>query len=114
MGAKNVRSFFVIFDAKKTNNKNQKEMDKVVKILSERIDVNENYIRDICLKFLHRVPHGKLSKYEFIELYCHFRSEPSHKLYAISEYIFNSFDKDKNGFIDLEEFIVKLDNFYIK
>ncbi|CAF0732390.1 unnamed protein product [Brachionus calyciflorus] len=83
-----------------------KNLDTIKKLLSVQSGLSEEIITDICIKFLEKNPNGKMTKNEFIDLYCNLRPEPYNKLAPITEIIFNCFDRDKNGFIDLEEFII--------
>jgi Ca2+-binding EF-hand superfamily protein len=48
---------------------------------------------------------GKLSRNEFVQLYSRLRSEPEEKIRLISEFVFNAFDIDRNGSIELKEFL---------
>lgn len=86
--------------------KSQEPQISDIRELSIRCGLREEVIRDLQDKVLEKNPAGKLSKTEFIELYCSLRTESFDKLIKISEFIFKSFDRDNNGIIDCEEFIV--------
>lgn len=91
---------------KKRKEKKAKPEAIDLKLLSIRCGLREEIIRDLYIKVFEKNSEGKLSKNEFIELYCSLRTESFDKLIKISEFIFKSFDKDNNGTIDWEEFIV--------
>ena len=54
---------------------------------------------------LHAVD-GKLNKKQFHEVYTSLRYEDPDKFSGISEFIFKAFDKDKNGEVGFQEFVV--------
>lgn len=91
---------------KKRKEKKKASESSDLKLLSIRCGLREEIIRDLYIKVFEKNPEGKLSKNEFIELYCSLRTESFDKLVKISEFIFKSFDRDNNGTIDWEEFIV--------
>ena len=64
-------------------------------------------IDEILKKFNENNPDGKLDKKEFTKLYIQLRPDPPELMENITEYVFNSFDADYNGFISFNEFIAR-------
>ena len=63
-------------------------------------------IKEIFDKFARENKFLKLDCNEFVRLYTELRPEPAEQLNEISEYIFSTFDRDHNGTIDFNEFMV--------
>ena len=76
--------------------------------LVETTGMTNQQIRTIFDEFKSNNPDGQLNKNEFFVLYSKLRPEPKEYLDEISNYIFNAFDKDKNGFLSFNEFMVIL------
>ena len=64
-------------------------------------------IEKIFKKYIEINPQGdELNRKEFAELYISLRSEDCEKLEKLTDYIFNSFDTDHNGYVSFEEFLI--------
>lgn len=56
-------------------------------------------IEEIIEKFFEENKKDYLDKKDFIKLYCQLRAEPEKKLSKIADYVFNAFDKNKDGIL---------------
>ena len=86
--------------------KNDKPDDIDFAFLEETSKMSNDEIRKIFDEFKTNNPDGKLDKKEFFNLYSKLRSEPKENLEKISDYIFNAFNKDNNGYLSFNEFLV--------
>ena len=74
--------------------------------LTKQTGLPKEEVKKIFDKFNANNPDGKLDKKEFVRLYDELRSEPPEVLDEISVYVFDAFDKDNNGSITFNEFMV--------
>jgi Ca2+-binding EF-hand superfamily protein len=84
-----------------------------VEYLSKQTGESKADIKEIHELFLKSNPSGYLSKKEFVNLYTKLRPEEPEKLQKISNFIFRAFDVDQSGTIDFNEFVVRMNYFYI-
>lgn len=71
---------------------------------------SKDQIKQIFDAFMANNPDGRLDKQEFVALYSKLRPENPDQLDEISQFVFRAFDKDKNGYIDFNEFMVRIEN----
>ena len=67
---------------------------------------DESTIKRMHKMFITECPNGRLTPNKFIDLYKLFVSRGNAEMYC--EHVFRTFDTDKNGFIDFEEFLVAM------
>ena len=79
---------------------------KDLDFLSKQTGLPKEQIKAIFDKFIANNPDGKLDKKEFVRLYDELRAESADVLDEISVYIFEAFDKDNNGSISFNEFMI--------
>jgi len=79
---------------------------KDYEFLEKQTGLNKQEIQKIYVQFIENNPDGQLDRQEFVRLYDKLRSEPPQLLDEISVQIFNCFDKDRNGKISFDEFMV--------
>ena len=82
--------------------------EKFFKKLSKITGRPLNEIQSLYFNFLHYCEDGVLDKKQFFKLYTTMRNEEPQRLDTIMEFIFKAFDKDKDGTIDFEEFLVSI------
>jgi Ca2+-binding EF-hand superfamily protein len=63
--------------------------------------LTKEQIEEIYEKFKKKAKGNELDKRQFIQLYSDLRSEPNDKLMPISNFIFELFDKDKSGTLNI-------------
>ena len=86
--------------------------DKEVKFLTNESGMSKKEIEKIFTLFNENNPEQKLDKQMFKTLYAKLRPEP--EMEQISMRIFNAFDRDKNGTVNFNEFLVKFSRFFNK
>lgn len=74
--------------------------------LMEQTHLERNDIENLHKKFLSYSCDGKLNKKNFVKLYSSLRPEADEQLKMISEYIFDCFDLNHDGYVDFYEFII--------
>lgn len=79
---------------------------KDYKFITAQTGLDKNKINEIFADFNQNNPDGKLNKQEFCKLYDKLRPEPMEQLDEISNNVFESFDRDDNGMIEFQEFII--------
>ena len=79
--------------------KSTKLNDKDIKHLSAQTGLSKEQIQSIFTQFSANNPDGKLDRQEFVRLYDQLRPEPAERLDEISQFVFNSFDTDRNGIL---------------
>ncbi len=92
--------------AKNTAKTQQKLSKKDITFLAGQTGLNQSEIENIFQKFIANNPDQKLDKKEFVRLYDELRPESADVLDEISNYVFDSFDKDNNGTITFNEFVI--------
>ena len=70
--------------------------------------MSEAEITAIHSQFIANNPDGRLDRNEFKRLYNQFRTELYQDVDAITQLAFEEFDKDNNGTIGFDEFLVSL------
>lgn len=88
--------------------KQTKLSSKDVKILTKQTKMNKTQIQEFYDLFIKNNPDGLLNQAEFITLYCKLRSEPVDQIRQIAKSVFYAFDKDHNGSINFNEFLVEI------
>ena len=79
---------------------------KDLDFLSKQTGLSVDEVKNVFAKFMANNPDGQLDKKEFVRLYDELRPEPPEILDEISLYVFGAFDKDKNGTISFNEFMI--------
>ena len=79
---------------------------KDLDFLSKQTGLSKDQIKLMFSKFITNNPDGKLDKKEFLRLYDELRPESADILDEISNYVFEAFDKDNNGSITFNEFMI--------
>ena len=79
---------------------------KDLEFLSKQTGLTKDEVKNVFTKFIANNPDGKLDKKEFVRLYDELRSESADVLDEISVYVFEAFDKDNNGSITFNEFMI--------
>ena len=91
-------------------NKKSKQSSKLTKndydFLVHTTGQKKSEIDELFKTFNNAYPNGRLDRNQFSYLYNLLRPEPKEQLDKISEYIFKAFDKDRNGFISFNEFMI--------
>ena len=76
--------------------------------LTSQTGLSRAELKAVLDKFNANNPDGKLDKKEFARLYDELRPEPPELIDEIAEFIYRGFDEDNSGYINFNEFIVKL------
>lgn len=71
--------------------------------LKSRTHFSGHELRDWHEKFLADYPAGKITKPEFIDMYC--KLLPDGDSYAFASHVFRAYDRDASGTVDFKEFI---------
>ena len=82
------------FQAIKTH---QKTDDINYMYLAQETGISQDEIKKLLIEFNLDNPNGKLDKSEFIRLYSKLRPEPDQSFTKIAEFVFKSFDRNKDG-----------------
>ena len=77
-----------------------------IKFLTKQTGLDQAAIKATFEKFMANNPDGQLDRKEFVRLYDELRPESMDRLDEISQYVFRAFDKDNNGTISFNEFLV--------
>ena len=80
--------------------------EKDLTFLISQTGFSREEIKTILDKFSANNPDGKLDKKEFARLYDELRPEPPELIDEIANYVFKGFDKDNNGSINFNEFLI--------
>ena len=80
--------------------------EKDYKLFTTQTGLSRADIKQILDKFNANNPDGQLDRSEFIRLYQSLRPEAPGSLDDISQSVFSAFDKDRNGSISFNEFLV--------
>ena len=85
------------FQAIKTLQKTDETNDINYMYLAQETGISQNEIKNLLIEFNLDNPDGKLDKSEFTILYSKLRPEPAQSLTKIAEFVFKSFDRNKDG-----------------
>ena len=80
--------------------------EKDYTLLMSQTGLSREEIKAILDKFNANNPDGKLDKKEFARLYDELRPEPPELIDEIGNFVFKGFDKDNNGSINFNEFLM--------
>ncbi|CAF0938676.1 unnamed protein product [Adineta steineri] len=80
--------------------------DKQILLLKTNTKFTEQEIREWHAGFIRDCPNGKLDKKKFLEIYQQFY--PGGKAQKYCKYAFDVFDKNNDGVIDFEEFLISI------
>lgn len=77
-----------------------------LKLLTENTKLSPQQITGLFSRFHLFNDETLLNKREFMKLYFELRPEPKERLMDIAAFVFNAFDKDEDGFLNFDEFII--------
>jgi len=84
----------------------QKLSESDYKFLVAQTGLSRDDIKKFFDEFMRNNPDGLLDQQEFVRLYDTLRPEPRELIDEISVNVFNAFDKDRNGKLSFQEFLV--------
>ncbi|CAF1310373.1 unnamed protein product [Rotaria sp. Silwood1] len=80
--------------------------EKQIAMLKSATKYTENDIQEWHTEFIYNCPNGRLDKKNFTDIYEKFY--PNGKVDRYCEYAFNTFDRNNDGTIDFEEFLLSM------